>query len=137
MDSEQFDNLITKLLHVQYHKSKGLISISLLEKFVHFIEAAEEKLKGLHFYDPQTFTIRVTLAPQTTEKAYDTIEPIVGYCGPYTAVHYENGQYRFERFDNQRDWYQTERMHDQGARFEIEFTKSPFVFLGHLYRPDT
>ena len=130
MDAEKFDELNYQLWNTQYRKSQGLISTPLFQKFISFIEITHERLNSINAIRDHSFTVHATLAAKTREKEYDTVPyPIVGYCGPYTVVHYKNGEYFSERYESNTEWYAADRKHEEGVNLEIRFTGSVFLSL--------
>ncbi len=105
MDQEGFGRLYSNLWRVQSRKTRGLVSASLLKKFVEYLEYVEATLVQAGFVRKK-MVLFATLAPGTTEKEYESqTHPIVHYFGPYTVVTYKDGDYHFQRVTGDSQWY--------------------------------
>lgn len=134
MESSKLRELERHLFETQRRKKQGLVSTALLEAFVEYVETIEHHIRRSHSH---SHNFRATLAPRTSETEYwDSLEDpprsTVGYCGPYTTVHYDNGTYRIERAVGRSEWYWASREYKEGVTARIEFDGS--VTVGELLR---
>lgn len=115
MDEKRLQNLSDQLLYIQARKQVGLLSSEELRSFVEIIE------KMRSYFARWGCTIAGTYAGSATETEYDnhSYNTPVGYCPPYTAVIFEEGDYRIERVEGRTEFYEASRKHPEGMRTEV------------------